>query len=126
MAEKACHAFASTTQVGLTQALGRYMSTTATETFDDGDAPYLAWLHEHPDGYVLTRRRGKSDNYLILHRATCGRIRTYTAMARPGGFTERAYIKVCSDSLAALQDYARGKGGRPDGTFSGKCRSCCP
>jgi hypothetical protein len=47
-------------------------------------------------------------------------------MARPGGFTTRGYIKVCSDSLAELQQYARGRGGRPDGSFSAKCRSCSP
>lgn len=102
------------------------MSTAGTEIFDDGDGPYLAWLHGHPGGHVLTRRRGRSDDYLVLHRATCERIRTYTRMARPGGFTERRYIKVCSDSLAALQDYARGEGGRPDGSFSSRCRSCSP
>jgi hypothetical protein len=47
-------------------------------------------------------------------------------MARPGGFTTRGYIKVCSDSLAELQQYARGRGARPDGSFSSKCRSCSP
>lgn len=96
------------------------------EVFDDGDGPYLAWLLAHPGGYLLNRRRGKSDGYLVLHRASCRRMRTYTQMARPGGFTERDYIKVCSESLAKLQAYARGPGGRPDGSFSAKCRACCP
>jgi len=102
------------------------MSTSGTQIFDDADGPYLAWLQEHPEGYVLSRRRGSSDDYLVLHRVSCGKIRNYTLMARPGGFTERRYIKACSDSLSDLRGYARREGGRPDGSFSSKCRSCSP
>ncbi len=94
--------------------------------FDDGDAPYLAWLDEHPDGYVLNRRRRSSDDYLVLHRATCWLISQYTRMARPGGFTERHYIKVCTDTLSKLHLYARTRGGRSDGSFSKKCGVCSP
>ncbi len=57
---------------------------------------------------------------------TCNKIRNYTQMARPGGFTGRGYIKVCSNDLESLHQYARNKGGRPDGSFSSKCRSCSP
>ena len=96
------------------------------KVFDDRDAPYLEWLHQHSDGYVLNRRRVSSDSYLVLHRAGCGKIRNYTKMAQPEGFTGRSYVKVCSDSLELLHEYARTKGGRPDGSFSGKCRSCSP
>ncbi|MDR7132830.1 hypothetical protein J2X06_000014 [Lysobacter niastensis] len=97
-----------------------------TEVFDDTDAPYLAWLQEHPGGYVLNRRRVGSRNYLVLHRATCYKIRTYTRMAQPEGFTGRDYVKVCSPSIDELHAYARTKGGRTDGSFSGKCRTCSP
>lgn len=76
-----------------------------TQDFDNDAGLYLAWLREHPDGYMLNRRRGKSDNYLVLHRAGCQRVQDYNAMARPGGFTARGYIKVCSDSLAELQQW---------------------
>jgi hypothetical protein len=109
------------------------MSTTKTKTFDrksGGDTKYLEWLADHPDGYVLNRRKGKSDGYFVLHRADCPLIGTYTLKARPrGGFTERGYIKICADSEAALQayireDYVRDEDGRPNGTFSGKCRRC--
>lgn len=96
------------------------------EVFDNKDAPYLAWLREHSQGYVLNRRRGKSDRYLVLHRAACRRIRDYTQMARPEGFTGRGYIKVCSDSMEELHHYAVTRGGRADSSFSGKCRSCSP
>jgi hypothetical protein len=102
------------------------MSTPAFKVFDGHDKLYKAWLQDHPAAYVLNRRRGNSDNYLVLHRASCGKIGNYTQMARPGGFTERSYIKICSDSLDALHVYARGKGGRPDGSFSSKCRLCSP
>lgn len=81
------------------------------EVFDDRDAPYLDWLQSHPDGYVLNRRRGSSDNYLVLHRSACNKIRNYTQMARPGGFTGRGYIKVCSNDIESLHQYARNKGG---------------
>lgn len=96
------------------------------KVFDKDDTPYITWLQKHPDGYVLNRRRGMSNNYLVLHRATCGKIHGYTQMARPGGFTERGYIKICSINLDSLYEYARIKGGRPDGSFSGKCRTCSP
>lgn len=96
------------------------------EVFDGGDGPYLAWVQQHPQGFVLNRRRGTSRNYLVLHRSACAKIRTYTQMARPEGFTGRSYIKVCAPTVEALQVYARGKGGRPDGSFSAKCRACSP
>ena len=75
------------------------------KVFDDRDAPYLEWLHQHPNDYVLNRRRGSSDNYLVLHLAVCGMIRNYTQMARSDGFTGRGYIKVCSTKLESLHQY---------------------
>jgi hypothetical protein len=96
------------------------------EVFDDRDEPYLKWLDEHPEGYVLKRRRGKSDSYLVLHSAACRKIRDYNDMAKPDGFTGRSYIKVCAESIDELRRYAMTKGGRPDGSFSGKCSTCNP
>jgi hypothetical protein len=96
------------------------------KVFEDRDAPYIEWLQQHPNGYVLNRHRGSSDNYLVLHLASCGKIRNYTQMARPDGFTGRKYIKVCSTNLEALHQYARTDGHRPDGSFSSKCGSCNP
>lgn len=96
------------------------------EVFDGGDEPYLTWLRDHPDGYVLNRRRGTSEGYLVLHRSKCRKIQDYNNMARPGGFAGRKYIKVCAKTIAELKEYARTKGGRPDGSFSGKCHTCSP
>jgi 5-methylcytosine-specific restriction protein A len=96
------------------------------EVFDNRDKPYLAWLKSHPSGFVLNRRRGKSDGYLVLHRATCAKIQDYNEMARPGGFTTRGYIKICADTVEELHLYARVRGGRGDGSFSAKCSMCNP
>ena len=93
--------------------------------FDCSDTQYQSWLREHLDGFVLNRRRGKSDSYLVLHRASCSIISTYNKMAKLGGFTERTYIKVCATSIKPLKEYARTIG-RSDSSFSGKCSRCNP
>ncbi len=97
-----------------------------TVIFDYSDTAYLDWLHSHPEGYVLNRLRGSSSQYLVLHRATCDKIKKYTKMAKPGGFTERSYIKVCALHVDDLRAYARYKAGRLDGSFSAVCPICKP
>lgn len=92
------------------------------ELFDRDDRPYLRWLLEHPDGYVLNRRRGKSDDYLVLHLAGCPMIGNAAGRAS-GGFTQRGYVKVCSTDLRTLRDHAVAAG-RPDGSFSAQCARC--
>jgi len=95
--------------------------------FDKDEDAYLAWIHQHPEGFVLNRRRGGlSKNYLMLHTPGCALISTYTQMAQPGGFTTRKYIKVCSQSLADLRSYVRAECGRIDKSFTGKCKKCSP
>jgi hypothetical protein len=94
--------------------------------FDGSDTQYQSWLREHYDGFVLNRRRGKSDSYLVLHRASCLMIRTYNNMAKPGAFTERLYIKVCSTKTEPLKEYARSIGRSTNGSFSSKCSRCNP
>ncbi len=97
------------------------------EVFDDGDERYLAWIAEHPNGYVLNRRRvGFSRNYLVLHTSACGMVSSYSAMVRPGGFTTRGYIKVCAAELVALREYVRTKCDRYDGSFTLRCNRCSP
>lgn len=92
------------------------------EIFDGNDSHYLTWLSDHLNGYVLNRRRGKSDNYLVLHRATC-RLISEDDGKEPGGFTQRGYVKVCSTDLQSLSVYAISIG-RLDGSFSGQCARC--
>lgn len=93
--------------------------------FDGNDADYMAWLARHPYGFVVNTRRQPVPDYMVLHRASCHRISRYTSVSSPGGFTERAYIKVCAGTIEALQEWVR-HNGRSDGTFSNECGSCKP
>lgn len=74
--------------------------------FDGDDSRYLQWLHENSDGYVINMRRRFDPGYVVLHRAACSSIRRYPRMDKyPGGFTERAYLKLCGSSIAELESY---------------------
>ena len=91
--------------------------------FDSNDDAYQAWLVAHPRGYVLNVRRNLAPSYMVLHRTSCYTIRNYHERSKPGGFTERGYIKVCADELADLRAWVR-RHGRPDGSFSKECSRC--
>ncbi len=65
--------------------------------YNNGDGPYLAWLQANPTGYVLNTERSHPPDYMVLHRANCPSISVLVPPARPDGFTERDYVKVCSD-----------------------------
>jgi hypothetical protein len=93
--------------------------------FLESDATYQDWLANHPEGFVLTMLRSRPPDKMYLHRASCYKIRVYNRMARPGGFTERDYIKICATGVEILRDWVRANG-RPNGTFSGECSSCKP
>jgi hypothetical protein len=77
------------------------MSHEPFEIIDD-DKAYLAWTAENPGAFVINKWKGKSAKYLVLHRAKCPSITSHTKMARPGGFTERHYSKVCGMTVTAL------------------------
>lgn len=104
--------------------LGEGKKTMAIE-FNDNDEAYQAWLTAHPQGFVLNTPRIHTPDYMVLHRASCSSISNYTQMARPGGFTERQYIKVCGETVDALRLWVRHHG-RPDGSFTGECGRCKP
>lgn len=91
--------------------------------FDNHERKYQAWLRSHLGGYVLNTRRKPDPEYMVLHRAHCRTISQYHAMARPGGYTERDYIKVCADSEVELRAWAKANG-RRDGSFSKECSLC--
>jgi hypothetical protein len=93
--------------------------------FKDDDKQYQAWAETHPHGFVINTDRRINRKYLSLHKATCRMIRNYTRMARPGGFTERAYIKICSEDLETLRQWAKGHGDPKDG-FTQRCKICLP
>lgn len=95
----------------------------ATE-FIGNDEAYLRWLDEHPGGYVVNTHRLINPNYMVLHRATCGMIKSRQGIP-PGGYTEHGYIKICSPVIEGLQSWVR-QHGRPDGSFSSACKACHP
>jgi serine/threonine protein kinase len=92
--------------------------------FIGNDEAYLRWLDEHPEGYVTNAHRNVTPSYMVLHKATCGMIKS-TQGIPPGGFTERSYIKVCAGSIELLREWAK-QHGRPDGSFSSACNICKP
>jgi hypothetical protein len=90
----------------------------ALRIFQDDDAGYLAWIHQHPDGFVANAARRPAAKYLILHRATC----TYITRATQQGRWTVAYIKVCAPEVAELDRWASmAVGGRLRA-----CRWCAP
>lgn len=85
--------------------------------FQDDDAGYLAWLAAHPRGFVLNAERKPQSSNLILHRASC-----WTIGGRPsrGDSWTRAYIKICADDTAAIEEWtAKEVGGPPR-----RCQFC--
>src|SRR5437899_963050 len=93
--------------------------------FDNSDEKYRSWLQQHPRGFVLNTRRCPDPDYLVLHRAACSSTSSYTAMARPGGFTERAYIKTCADDVGELRRWVHERFG-VNASFSAACARCKP
>lgn len=94
--------------------------------FRGDDSSYLAWINQHPRGFVLNRYRTEnSASYMVLHTANCRTVTQLSGNSSGGGFTERQYAKVCASDRETLVDYVRDHG-RPDGTFSKECAFCKP
>ena len=77
-------------------------------TFVDDDAGYEAWFKRNRVGYVLNCTRNPSPDYLILHVADC-----YT-ITEPGPQATTwtgDYIKVCSRSRPALEEWTKQRTG---------------
>jgi hypothetical protein len=66
----------------------------AVRRFVDDDKGYLAWLAEHPGGYVVNLLRLGSSGPLMLHRATCSTIRGTPSR---GSRWTADWIKLCGD-----------------------------
>ena len=71
---------------------------------EDDDAGYLAWVESHQHGFVVNTTRSPDPGYLILHRAGCGTIRGKPA--RGARWTTGDFIKVCSETRTALDQWA--------------------
>ncbi|HIL96934.1 MAG TPA: hypothetical protein EYG51_13585 [Pseudomonadales bacterium] len=96
---------------------------TTIQTFDGSDKHYLQWLADNRLGWVINARRSLTPTYMVLHRANCRTVHDYNDMARPGGFTERSFIKVCANDLAELRQWTA-RHGRSDKSFSKECSLC--
>ncbi len=88
------------------------------------EVPYLRWLDNHPDGFVLNAGRRPSTRSANLHRATCWTIRFATRATTPSPFTGESYIKVCATTDAELLTWRQRERGR-DG-FRLRCAFCAP
>ncbi len=64
------------------------------QTFVDDDEGYLAWLRDHPGGYVVNADRPPNPSYLRLHRTTCRTISGQPASGRAWTVTS---TKVCGE-----------------------------
>ena len=89
--------------------------------FEPDDEKYLAWINDHPEGFILTSSKSLYPPHTVIHRASCDKIKTLKGNAKPGGFTERNYIKVYAASEIILENWVRQM--RIDG-FSRKCSTC--
>ncbi len=94
-----------------------------TQIFDNDEKAYLDWLQKNSGGFVLNSRRDIDQTYMVLHRSGCYYISRYNDMSRPGGFTERSFIKICSTDINDLRAWVRAHG-RLDGSFSKECSKC--
>ena len=101
------------------------MAHEQAEEFLYNEAGYLTWIKAHPGGFVLHTERNRNPHYMILHRASCPQISEYTPKMRPGGFTERDFIKICALDVTCLSEWVS-RHGRPDGSFSSLCWVCHP
>lgn len=89
------------------------------ETFKDDDRRYLAWVAQHPRGYVLNTADPPEPSYLILHRASCHTIQG----SPPRGDTWTGNMrKFAAEHKAELKGFARVElGGDPT-----PCGACQP
>ena len=94
--------------------------------FDGDDQKYLDWINSNKRGLVINIRRQFDPAYVVLHRATCPHITNYPRMdAKPGGFTERSYLKLCGDTVDDIRLLLRRALAHQNG-FSKECEHCRP
>lgn len=87
--------------------------------FVNDDAGYVAWLSEHPDGYVLNTYPHVTSDYLILHRAACRTINRPLAIGREW---TRQYGKSCDDDRTVIERWAS----EQTGASVQPCAHCLP
>ncbi|QNI06033.1 hypothetical protein GAN17_06805 [Mycobacterium kubicae] len=89
---------------------GKLLSVTRFILFRDDDAGYLAWLTAHPEGYVVNISRSHNTPQARLHHASCRTIHNQTLV---GSMWTGPYVKVCSEHLADIEQWATETLGQP-------------
>lgn len=87
--------------------------------FRNDDGGYLAWIAEHPDGFVINVPCKYTAPYARVHHAGC---RTISGRPARGGTWTGPYVKVCSERIADLQHWVIGEVGQ----FVAACGICRP
>jgi hypothetical protein len=82
--------------------------------FEDNDRDYLYWTHQNSRGYVVNCYRSPAPDYLMLHWADC-----YTINGSQSPWTTGDFVKVCSPTVSALDDWA----GKVGGSLQ-RCEKC--
>jgi hypothetical protein len=95
--------------------LGEARTSAGVLEFRKRDAGYLAWVRAHRDGWVLNTGPQGGGNP-VLHRAACATI------SRTPPFTSGYYIKVCSNSLDALDQWMLNR----NNSTAQRCGLCRP
>jgi hypothetical protein len=95
----------------------------AYEFFQNKETEYQNWIASNPHGYVLTTTKDISISYMSLHRATCRTISQYMSNMANGAFTEKNYMKICSNNYGDLTDWIETQGGTG---FTKLCSKCSP
>lgn len=82
--------------------------------FEDDDRDYLFWTSQNSHGFVVNCYRNPTTDYLMLHCADC-----YTINGTNLPWTTGDFAKVCSPTVAALEEWA----GKIGGSLR-KCEKC--
>lgn len=89
------------------------------EQFVDDEAGYLAWVSEHPTGWVANADKAKTiPNYPLVHRASHALLSSPTK----ANYTTDRYIKACSDDVDELEAWSLAEYGKSV-TW---CETCAP
>ena len=95
-----------------------------TTEFSGDEKGYFDWIGANRLGFVLNLRRVPDVSYAVLHRAKCGTISS--EKVKWGAYTERDYVKVCSNAESSLRDHLGRVTGKEYADFSKRCGMCRP
>ena len=98
--------------------------------FADSDSDYLEWLKRNPDSFVVNLERSPTPKNRVLHKASCGTISEVRGsrggIPKPGGFTERKYIKLWARTVSEARDALKKHLADEQIDFSKPCQKCDP